>query len=83
VARVRRDHSRGGILCEVPMGAILGQVFEVAEDDAGGIEPFNVGSGVDELCNSGVAAVGADDDIADGHARTAGILERNADDPSV
>src|SRR5262249_42384003 len=84
VPRIGWDHSRRGISCEMPMGAISGQVFIVAKDDAGGIAAFDIGSGVDKLCNGGLLAVGSDDDIAaDLHARSAGMLQRDADNPAV
>ena len=84
VTSIRRDHPRRGILCEVPMEAILGQVFKVAKDDARGIRAFNVGSGLDELCNGRLTAISPDDDVrANGHARPAGVLQRDAVDPAV
>src|SRR5262249_30197151 len=63
MASVRRDHSCRDILCEIPMGAIRWQLIKVAKDDAGGIAAFDVRFGVDKLCNGGLPAVGADDDI--------------------
>src|SRR5262249_14778337 len=84
VTGVRRDHSGRDVFCEMPMGAIPGQVFIVAKDDAGGIAAFDVGPRVDKLCNGGLPAARRDADIgAARRPRPTATLKRAPDDPTV